>query len=462
VKPRWGNFPIYSKIFDVKYVVGIYSYKEFVFINNYLKKMSKKYIYLISIIIISFLFIGFYKNPFNETKETKTKGIMLLIEYKDTVGLSNFVNEMDKRNIHGLLMVTPEFVQNNCETIKEITKHNIELVGSNIGAPFWDIPYEEQKARIIEMKKGIESCTGVPIRIISSTYMASDATTIKVAQELGIPYVTARGTTGTKATVYKVEDYPEVKVLSVSNIPKVEYEYGSLCDYSYFERNGTPNDMQDELMRAIEPLTPKEQARFGMYNKITPTTHTNIGGYLKPWMDMWINFWDTTKDNVEWVDLDTFMNDSDFNLPLWQIPINKNNPYTSEKIRPVTSYNETEKVSNPCKIENIGQTNVTETPEIELPKQYSVGNKIIVFHNGKGPMCLDFLDFIKSINYPVEQFIDSEVNFSDKLTEVKSNFSSSEGLHPLFGYYPLIFIKDRVFSGFNESIKNEILKEISE
>lgn len=426
--------------------------------------MSKKYIYLILSIIIIFIFIGFSRNSFNSVEKIKNKGIMLLIEYKDTIGLSNFVNEMDKRNITGLLMVTPEFVQKNCETIKEITKHNIELVASNIGAPLWDIPYEEQKTRIIEMKEGIESCTGVPIRIISSTYMASDATTIKVAQELGIPYVTARGTTGTKASVFKIKDYPDVKILSVSNIPKVEYEYGSLCDYSYFERNGTPNDMREELMRAMEPLTPKEQARFGTHHKITPTSHTNLGGYLKPWMDMWLNFWDTTKDDIEWVDLDSFMRDSDFDLPLWQIPINKNNPYTSEKIRPATSYNDTEKVSNPCKIENIGLTNVIEEPEIQLPEQseqYSVGNKIIVFHNGEGPMCLEFLDFIKTINYPIEQVIDSEENYQQKLNETKLHFSSTEGIHPLFGYYPLIFIKDRAFSGFNESVKTEILKEIS-
>lgn len=432
--------------------------------------MYKKYIFLI-LIIAGFIFIGFskysfnYRSPERPLEKTKTPGIMLLIEYKDTVGLSNFVNEMDKRDIHGLLMVAPEFVQKNCETIKEVTKHNVELVGSNIGAPFWDIPYEEQKERITEMKKGIESCTGVPLRIISSTYMASDATTIKVAQELGIPYVTARGTTGTKATVYNIEDYPDVKILSVSNIPKVEYKYGSLCDYSYFERNGTPDDMLEELMRAIEPLTPKEQARFGQYNKITPTTHTNIGGYLKPWMNMWTNFWDTTTDDIEWVDLDTFMNKSDFDLPLWQIPINKNNPYTSEKIRPVTSYGETEKVSNPCKIENIGRTDIvndsTEEVEIESEKKYSVGNKIIVFHNGKGPMCLEFLNFIKTIDYPIEEITDSEEDFSEKLAEIKSNHNSTEGIHPLFGYYPLIFIKDRVFSGFNESIQSEILKEIT-
>ena len=419
-------------------------------------------IFLVAILIsFCYLKFGIKKSEVSEGTETKAKGIMLLIEYKDTIGLSNFVNELEKRNIPGLLMVTPEFVQKNCETIKEITKHNVEIVASNIGAPFWDIPYEEQKARILEMKQGIESCTGVPIRIISSTYMASDATTIKVAHELGIPYVTARGTTDTKATVYQVEDYPDVKILSVSNIPKVQYKYGSLCDYSYFERNGTPNDMMEELTRAIEPLTSKEQARYGPYHKITPTTHTNIGGYLKPWMDMWINFWDTTKDKIRWVNLDEFMADVDWVLPLWQIPINKNNPYTPEKIRPVTSYEETEKVQNPCLVEDIGKSESERKEQVsKTEKKYSVGNKIIMFHNGKGPMCLEALEFLKTINYPIEQYLDYEEGFKEKLDELKTKFGSSEGVHPLFGYYPIIFIKDRAFSGFNETIKNEILKEI--
>lgn len=422
-------------------------------------------IIILAILAISLLGFSYLKTGINEeeTNKEKVKGIMLLIEYKDTVGLANFVNEMKERNIKGLLMVTPEFVQDNCEEIKEVIKHDIELVASNIGAPLWDIPYEEQKARIIEMNEGIEACTGVPIRIISSTYMASDATTIKVAHELGIPFVTARGTTDTKATIYQVEDYPDVKILSVSNIPKVQYKYGSLCDYSYYERNGTPDDMMQELMRAIEPLSSKEKERYGSYHKITPTSHTNIGGYFKPWMDMWIDFWDTTKDNIEWVDLDEFMAEADWEMPLWQIPLNKNNPYTPEKIRPVVSVEEMEKVFNPCRVEDIGSFNREEVdPTIENEESFSVGNKLMMFHNGSGPMCLDALDFIKTIDYQVEEYLDTEKDFYDVFNNVKKEFSSSEGIHPLFGYYPIIFIKDRVFSGFNDSIKNEILKEIAE
>jgi hypothetical protein len=392
-----------------------------------------------------------------ENVEAKPKAIMILIEYKDTVGLVNFVNELNKRNIPGLLHVSPEFVESNCKTIKELLKYDMEIMASLGDKPFWDISYDEQKRIVSEMKTKIETCTGEPIKIISSPYMASDMTTVKVADELGIPYVTARGTTDTKATVYQIEGY-KTKILSVSNIPKVQYKYGSLCDYSYYERAGQPGDMLEELMRAIEPLSDKEKARYGPNHKITPVTHTNIGGYLKPWTDMWLNFWDTTTDKIEWVNLDEFMVEADWTLPDWQMPINKNAPYTPEKIRPLIPYDEVEKVQNPCRVEDIGGKSIEE----EDNQQVNTEDQLMIFHNGKGSMCLEAIEFLKTIDYPVEQFLDTETGFSEKLNKLRVNFGQSEGVSESFNYYPIIFIKDRAFSGFNEEIKNEILKELAD
>jgi len=416
--------------------------------------MKKSIILLIVLLIVNIIIFSilYFKDSKTEQPLEKIKATMLLIEYKDTIGLGNFVNEMNKRNIPGLLMVTPEFVKANCQEIRQLLKHNIEIVGSNVGAPFWDMPYEEQKAKIINMKEEIEACTGVPLRIISSRYMASDMTTVKIADELGIPYVTARGTTDSKATVYKVEEY-NVKILSVSNIPKVQFKYGSLCDYSFFERAGAPNDMMEELMRSIEPLSSKEKARYGSEEKITLVSHTNIGGYLKPWMDMWISFWDNTRNRIEWVGLDELMAEEDWIMPEWQVPINKNAPYTPEKIRPLIPYEEEEKINNPCAVEDIGQTDSAEEETI-------TGNKILVFHNGKGEMCLEALEFFKTINYPIEEHLNTEQDFTDNLNGLRSSFEESEGVSKSFGYYPVIFIKNRAFSGFNDYVKEEILKEI--
>ena len=77
-------------------------------------------------------------------------------------------------------------------------------------------------------------------------------------------------------------------------------------------------------------------------------------------------------------------------------------------------------------------------------------------------MCLEALEFLEKINYPVEQFIDTELGFSDKLSQLRTNFVQSEGVSESFGYYPIIFIKDRAFSGFNGEIKNEISKELAD
>jgi hypothetical protein len=392
--------------------------------------------------------------PEIKEKPSRPQGIMILIEYRDTVGLVNFVNELQKRNIPGLLHVSGDFVEENCDTIRELLKYDMEIMASLGGQPFWDIPYEEQKQAILKIKEQVESCTQNPVKIISSPYMASDINTLKAAEELGIPYVTARGTTDTKATVYQVEGY-ETKILSVSNIPKVQFKYGSLCDYSYYERSGTPEDMLSELYRAIEPLTDKEKERYGENHKVTPVTHTNIGGYLKPWTNMWLKFFDETADKINWVDLDAFMADSDWTLPDWQVPINKNAPYTPEKIRPLIPYEEVEKVQNPCLVEDLGlETSPAENKEVTQ-------NKIMMFHNGKGSMCLEALDFLSTIDYPVEEYLDSEAGFYDQLSELRAKFSQSEGVSESFGYYPMIFVKNRAFSGFNEEIKSEILKEIT-
>jgi len=433
--------------------------------------MNKYSFFSLIVLFIFSLAVGLavfnYFFPFKEAKkpveiekaETGPEGIMFLIEYMDTPGLENFVVEMEERGIHGLLMVTPEFVQEHCDEIKNIIKHNVEIVGCNVDFPFWDVPYEEQKARIVQMKSDIELCTETPVRIISSRYFASDANTIKIAEELGIPYVTARGTTDTKATVYQPEGY-NVKILSVSNIPKVHFKYGSMCDYSYFERAGTPDEMFAELKRAVQPLTPKEKARYGSHHKITPVTHTNIGGYLKPWMEMWQRFWDGTK--VQWLTLDEFMAEPDWILPLWQIPINKNAPYTAEKIRPLVPWDEEQKVENPCAVPGNSNESASNNSNHQQQNQDAKTGKIIVFHNNRGPMCIEMLKWLEQKNYIVEQHLTGEDDFLEKLNNMKSSFNKSEGVSGSFGYYPIIFVGDKAFSGFNDEIKEKIIAEIGE
>jgi uncharacterized membrane protein len=109
--------------------------------------------------------------------------------------------------------------------------------------------------------------------------------------------------------------------------------------------------------------------------------------------------------------------------------------------------------------------NITENenyePEEEMSEENNI-NKIMIFHNGNGPMCLEALDFLETIDYPNEQFINTQDNFSYELSSLIAQFGQSEGISNSFGYYPIIFINDRAFSGFNDSIKNAILEEIAQ
>ncbi|MGA1826042.1 MAG: protease inhibitor I42 family protein [bacterium] len=366
-----------------------------------------------------------------EIDRSDTKGLMLLIEYEDIEGLSNFVYELQERGISSVLMASAAFITEHCETIRKLQEYGMDVCGS-CGLELWDIPYEEQYAIIKNTKEEIETCLGRPLKIINSRYMASDENTLKVAEELGIPYVTARGTTGTKATIYQPEEYT-VRILSVSNMTSERWAYGSLCDYSVWSRGGTPEEFKYELYDALQ------------HEKISPVSHTRISGLKANWYEVYMDFFDNA--GVVWLDLDTFMETVDVTAPFSEIPQNWNVPYASSPY-PLIPLDEEPNVDNPCLIENF--------PSIS-GLGGTVGKKIIFFHNGKGPMCLDFLDFINTIDYPIEEHIVNEENFKNHLKALITEFGSSNGVSESFDFYPIIFIKNKAFSGFNEVIKNEIL-----
>jgi len=271
-------------------------------------------------------------------EELDPQAMMVLIEFQQTEGLANMVNAMNERGIKGLLMMSPDFAEANATDLKAILQvGNLEIIASYVKAPLWGMSYEEQKTVITDTVSRVEAALDTEIRIVGSRYMASDEVTLQVAEEMEIEYVTARGTTELALTVYKPDDY-DVKILSISNIDTPEFKYGSLCDYSYYERAGNPEDILADLTRATEET------------KFVGVSHTYIGGYKERWHDMWLEFWDT--EDIDWVGLDD-LGTVDKYLPMWQIPINKNAPYTPEKIRPLIPYKEETNVANPCAIEEL-------------------------------------------------------------------------------------------------------------
>ncbi|MBN2100389.1 hypothetical protein JW710_00630 [Candidatus Dojkabacteria bacterium] len=83
--------------------------------------------------------------------------------------------------------------------------------------------------------------------------------------------------------------------------------------------------------------------------------------------------------------------------------------------------------------------------------------QVIMFHNGTGPMCIDAIEFFENENISYEEHLTTDDDFVELLEEYKLNHEGdSEGVSPSFGYYPMIFIGDKAFSGFNDEIGNEI------
>ncbi|MHC1716349.1 MAG: polysaccharide deacetylase family protein [Candidatus Dojkabacteria bacterium] len=404
--------------------------------------MNKKLLIIPAIIVgILLLMAGEYflinkyfcKDTFTEEPSTP-QAMMLLIEFQNTDGLVNMVNDMRERDVKGLLMVSGSFIEKHADVLKEILKTGVvELAPSYDPEPFWGMSYEKQYEIISAMIENAQKYLGVTPRVISSRYMASDENTVKVAQALGIEYITARGTTELTTTVYKTEEY-DVKIISVSNIDIPEFKYGSFCDYSFYERNGSPEDMETQYKRAIQN------------EKFMAVSHTYIGGYKERWNDMWHRFWDNYE--VAWVDLDT-LGSIDKEIPMWQIPVNKNAPYTPEKIRPAISYEEEENVTNPCQVEDLndGDSGITK----------STDNNVVVFHNGTGPMCVEMEEFFEKNDIEYEEHLTTDTDFGTQLNAYKGSISKSEGISESYSYYPIIFVGGKAYSGFSEVIGEEIL-----
>lgn len=105
---------------------------------------------------------------------------------------------------------------------------------------------------------------------------------------------------------------------------------------------------------------------------------------------------------------------------------------------------------------------IDEREAVNIEDDFIEESEIIVFGNNRGELYSDLKWFLESQNYSFTDYSTSNSNFSNKLKEYKKEYKKSEGMSTNFRYYPIIFVKDRVFSGFSEKIKEEIRKTLEE
>lgn len=353
----------------------------------------------------------------------KINGLFLLSENTgDIAGYYKWEEVLDQKSFKAIIKPERAVLEKYPDYFKNLAAKGYEVATGYGEAPFWDMPYEKQYSIMKEYKEYAEAVLGKPIKLFSSKYFAYDENTLKAADALNIPYILGRGT-GVEVVVYSPKEY-KTQIILVSNLVFEDMGSGSLCDASLYQRGSTAEDFEKVLDESFAQK-PKD---------LVLVSHVYIGGTRIGWWDAYEKAINTKK--VNWNSFDEWIDKVHKTvLPYAEIPYNTEVKYLVPK--PSTPLEEIELI-----------------PELK-------NKEIRVFHNGQGAMCLEFLEFIKTIDYPVTQYLTSQDNFYPLLEGQKSKFSKSEGVSEEFGYFPIIFINDKAYSGFNAEIRQNILNEIS-
>lgn len=398
--------------------------------KKFFKNNWKVILLIIELFIIIVLFAYIFLVQKAKDKETFTpstnkievsniNGLIYLINVhpdEPLDGLLKWEQELNERGITALIKSSKPVLEKHPKVFKRLSKTGHEIMVGNPDS-CWDMPYDEQLQVMKNSKEYVENLTGSPLKVFACKYSSYDENTVKAAEELGIEYVLARGTEDVRALIYKPEEY-DVKLLEVSNVEFSDMGRGSLCDISLFSRGSTAEDFE----KVVEESFDKDP------DSMILVSHPHIGGTKKVYWEVYEDALNTEK--ASWRTFEDFMdNITTKSMPYDQIPVNTEVKYLEPD--PVVPLEELEDLPN-------------------------AEDKIVMFHNGTGPMCKEAEEFLESIDYPVKEYLDSEDNFQTLLESYKSEFDSSEGVSEDFGYYPIIFIEDKAFSGFDDSIKKEI------
>jgi len=357
-------------------------------------------------------------------------GLMMLIEFEGIEGILQWEKELDDRNLTALVKAQDNIIEENPAVFKRLANKGYEIGGGYSQAVFWDMPYEQQLDFMRASQQLIEQVTGKEMRLFGSRYFSYDENTLRAADALGIEYILGRGTQDVEAVIYNPEEY-EVNIISVTNVDLDEMGRGSLCDYSLWARGSTAQNF-GEMLKASLDKNPQNMILV---------SHAYLGGTRKEW---WTEYQRVlVSDKVVWRGFNDWLEHNQASaLPNADIPINREVKYVQPNpAQPMEAYEPISGLEEP----------LIATATIDP-------NKIVMFHNNRGQMCLDALAFFKENELEVAEYLDTEVGFRDLLNEYVATDPESEGVSDNYSYLPMIFYQGRGYSGFDATIQQALLK----
>ena len=260
------------------------------------------------------------------------QGMFLLVDRRTEEGFSRWLSEIERRKMPALIMADGYTMDKNPHLIKRSADMNLDLgVVYNDGA-LWEETYEDmitwipswmniEKVRMKERKdveremilllnEAFLRITGKTMPVFSGKYFSYNENTLKIADEIGIKYILARGTEQERAVFYRSDEY-KATIISVSNVPSKKLGTGSLCDESLESRGESAGNFK----KILSNLSP---------DKIILVAQTHVSGLKDEWWDVYQEYFDSGL--VEWNDLNSFVTDAK-KIPFDGIPMNKRVEY---------------------------------------------------------------------------------------------------------------------------------------
>jgi hypothetical protein len=263
----------------------------------------------IAIIFVSLIYVTFGR------AETPTNGLIMLIEFEKIEGVRHWEHELDQRGLTALIQAQHNMLNEYPKDFERLATKGYSIAGLYAEKPFWNVPYDEQYARMREAKEAVEQITRKPMRLFGSRYFAYDENTLRAADALGIEYVLDRGTAGALATTYAPREY-KAKIISVSNVPFAEMGTGSFCDYSLWARGSTDQDFA-ALVDKVIASRPSD---------LILVSHAYIGGMAAQWWRTYENA--LARNEVKWRGFDEWVRSVKVSeLPYAEIPVNREVKY---------------------------------------------------------------------------------------------------------------------------------------
>jgi hypothetical protein len=262
--------------------------------------------------------------------DQKTNGLIMLIEPDRIEGIRHWEGQLDRRGLTALIQAQHNVVAAYPDDFARLARKGYPIAGLYAGKPLWDVPYDEQLARMREVKDAIEQAIQKSMIVFGSKYFACDENTLRAADALGVDYVLARGTAGERATVYAPREY-KAKIISVSNVPFAEMGTGSLCDYSLWARGSTDADFANVVQNVLATRP----------SDVILVSHAYLGGTKAQWWRTYQAALDSKY--VQWRKFDDWVKAvRQIDLPYGQIPVNREVKY--EAPRPAVPLEQLENV----------------------------------------------------------------------------------------------------------------------